>query len=160
MSRTRIIKEDAMAGDDETISVFFEKDHDEIDALLADIDFERPAEALPLFSEFDRRLERHIVWEETALFPAAGRLAPGLAHGPIAVMLDEHRFIRKERLEALTALRAGDGRGAKRHVEAMLDVLGAHNMKEEQMLYPMCDRVLAGAEAGRILAIVKGNKAA
>jgi len=139
----------------ETISGFFERDHDEIDALLAAVDFERPADALPRLLEFDRRLERHIAWEEELLFPAAARLAPPLADGPIAVMRQEHRSIRAHKLEALAALRAGDGSGAKRGVERMLEVLGPHNRKEERILYPMCDDLLAGAEAGRILAVVK-----
>lgn len=140
---------------DEMISDFFKKDHDEIDALLSAVDFDRPKEALPLFAEFDRRLERHIVWEEDILFPAAARLAPPLAHGPIAVMLEEHILIRKDKREALERLRAGDGPGAKRCVAAMLEVLGGHNMKEEQILYPTCDRVLAGAQAARVMDVVR-----
>ena len=142
---------------EETISGFFEKDHDEIDAILTAVDFERSAEALPRFAEFDRRLERHIVWEESVLFPAAARLAPPLAGGPIAVMLEEHKIIRRHKKEGLDALRAGDGPGAKRSVERMLEVLGEHNIKEERMLYPTCDRVLAGEEAGRILAVVRAG---
>ena len=140
---------------EEVISEFFQKDHDEIDALLAAVDFDRAKEALPLFAEFDRRLERHIVWEEDILFPAAARLAPPLAHGPIAVMLEEHKLIRKDKRDALEALRAGDGLGAKRAVAVMLEVLGGHNMKEERILYPTCDRVLAGAEASRVLDAVR-----
>lgn len=139
----------------ETISGFFEGDHDEIDAILATADFERPAEALPRFQEFDLRLERHIDWEETLLFPAAARFAPQLARGPIPVMLEEHEVIRAHKRAALDALRSGDGRGAKRAVESMLGVLGAHNMKEESILYPMCDDVLAGAEAKRLLNAVR-----
>jgi regulator of cell morphogenesis and NO signaling len=138
----------------ETISGFFEQDHDEIDEILASVDFERPAEALPRLKEFDERLERHIVWEESVLFPAAARLAPPLADGPIAVMREEHKLIRRHKLEALDALRAGDGRAAKRGIASMLDVLRDHNMKEERMLYPTCDRVLAGEEADRVLAAV------
>ncbi len=140
---------------DGVIADFFKNDHDEIDALLAAVDFNRPKEALPLFSEFDRRLERHIVWEEEILFPAAARLAPPLAHGPIAVMLEEHVLIRKEKRDALERLHAGDGPGAKCCVAAMLEVLGGHNMKEERILYPTCDRVLAGADAARVMDAVR-----
>ncbi|NNN05769.1 MAG: hemerythrin domain-containing protein [Elusimicrobia bacterium] len=140
---------------DEMISDFFKKDHDEIDALLAAVDFDRPKEALPILAEFDRRLERHIVWEEEILFPTAARLAPPLAHGPIAVMLEEHILIRKDKRDALERLAAGDGAGAKRSTAAMLEVLGGHNMKEEQILYPTCDRVLAGAQAARVMDVIR-----
>ena len=47
-----------------SISAFFEQDHREIDAIFASVNFDSPAEALVKFKEFDRRLERHINWEE------------------------------------------------------------------------------------------------
>ena len=77
-----------------TISEFFATDHDEIDAILAAVNFDAPVEALARLKEFDRRLERHIVWEEEVLFPAAARAEPGLGRGPIAVMKMEHVEIR------------------------------------------------------------------
>lgn len=140
--------------DRDAITTFFEKDHDEIDALLAGVDFSAPAAAASL-AEFDRRLERHIVWEEDILFPAAARLAPPLADGPIAVMRAEHRAIRALKTAARAALEAGDAVAARARVAEMLDVLGPHNRKEEQILYPMCDRVLDGAGVRAVLDAVR-----
>lgn len=141
------------------ISQFFERDHDEIDAILSTADFAQPAQALKKLAEFDARLERHIVWEEEILFPAAARLAPPLAHGPIAVMRDEHRAIRSAKREAFAALRAGDGATAKDAVGRMLAVLAPHNQKEEMILYPACDELLAGAEAEKVLAALRVSPA-
>ena len=137
------------------ISQFFEYDHDEIDDILASADYARPEQALGRLAAFDERLERHIVWEEEILFPAATRLMPPLAMGPVAVMRDEHRAIRNAKKEAFHALRAGDGAAAKAAVGRMLEVLKPHNDKEEQILYPLCDQLLAGPEAEKVLAAVK-----
>lgn len=134
-----------------TIAELFEKDHDEIDALLELVDFGDGAAALPRLKEFDFRLERHIVWEEDLLFPAAARAEACLAHGPIPVMLAEHVQIRAAKSAALEKLAKGDGAGARRHVDAMLAVLQSHNMKEEQMLYPACDRMIPPDEKRVIL---------
>ena len=137
------------------INGFFEKDHDEIDAILVGVDYGRPGEALPRFEEFDRRLERHIVWEESLLFPAAVSAAPHLEHGPVAVMKMEHERIRERKAEAIRRLRGGDASGASRAVEEMLEVLRPHNMKEERILYPACDQFLAGPAADALLARVR-----
>lgn len=141
------------------IAEFFENDHHEIDVLLEKVDFTDVPAAAAGLAEFDRRLERHIVWEEDVLFPAAARAMPALAQGPIAVMRVEHRTIRDLKSAAREALARGDGPSAKARVEEMLAVLGPHNRKEEQILYPMCDRLLAGPAARVVLEAVGAVKA-
>lgn len=140
-----------------TISAFFEKDHGEIDAILAAVDFVVPAAGLVKLKEFDRRLERHIVWEEDVLFPAAARVERGLAQGPIAVMKLEHVEIRASKALALDRMNAGDGEGARSFIQRMLAVLEGHNMKEERILYPACDDLIPAEEAGRILELLAGS---
>ena len=76
---------------------FFEKDHREIDALFLDLRFKELPEYLSIFEEYDRRLERHIIWEETILFPALAQKNPMFREGPIRVMLMEHQEIRREK---------------------------------------------------------------
>ena len=132
------------------ISAFFENDHREIDAILERTAFGSPS-AVADFSDFDARLERHIRWEEEILFPAVTAKAPPLAMGPIRVMKLEHRAIREHKAAALAALKAGDAGSAKAHSEAMLQVLAGHNRKEEAVLYPACDQMLA-SEAQALLA--------
>lgn len=139
------------------ISSFFEQDHREIDAILSEVPFESSKEAVTTFEEFDRRLERHIHWEEEILFPAVAQRAPELKLGPIRVMKMEHEDIRKNKAAALKALREGDGKLAKSHAEAMLRVLKDHNLKEEQILYPACDQLLSPGETKAVLDQVRGR---
>lgn len=148
-----------MKNDSNPIAEYFERDHDEIDALLASVDFTDSKSALPRLTEFDRRLERHVVWEEGTLFPAAARVAPALEGGPIAVMKLEHVDIRRLKQAALDALRGGNGPAAKGLIEEMLAVLGPHNMKEEHMLYPACDGCLAGPAARAVMDEIKASAA-
>jgi iron-sulfur cluster repair protein YtfE (RIC family) len=140
-----------------TISEFFATDHDEIDAILAAVNFDAPVEALARLKEFDRRLERHIVWEEEVLFPAAARAEPGLGRGPIAVMKMEHVEIRDAKARALERLKESDGGGAREFIRRMIAVLADHNGKEEGILYPACDELIPAEEAGRILGLLASS---
>lgn len=60
----------------ETISAFYEQDHDRLDELFKTFqtfkrsDFDKAKEA---FQEFSVGLQRHIVWEEDLLFPSGKR---------------------------------------------------------------------------------------
>jgi hemerythrin superfamily protein len=146
---------DAMDDDKMTISAFFSKDHDEIDAVLSEVDFTDAEAAYATLREFDHKLERHIVWEEEILFPAAGRAAPQLACGPIAAMRAEHAEIRALKAQALERLKDGDAALGRTFIEDMLAVLSAHNMKEEHMLYPACDLVIAPGEIAQIIDLLK-----
>ncbi len=141
------------------LAEFFAHDHDALDVHLDLIDFDDPSSALPALSEFHRRLERHIVWEEDVLFPAARRVAPGYIDGPIDVMRREHREIRARKAEALERLRGGDGAGARERIGVMRAVMREHTAKEERVLYPLCDQLLSDAEAGRILRLLESSPA-
>ncbi len=140
-----------MNGASESISEFFATDHDEIDALLAAVPFGAPQEALPLLREFDRRLERHIRWEEEILFPTAAEAAPFLGGGPIPVMLAEHEAVRGAKAAAVKALERGDAAAARRAVSTLTACLTPHNDKEEGILYPACDEALSPVEAEVLL---------
>ncbi|MBI4346700.1 MAG: hemerythrin domain-containing protein [Elusimicrobia bacterium] len=142
---------------EDLISAFFEQDHSEIDRILGAVAFDAPEKAVPAFAEFDRRLERHIEWEEKILFPAVGAKAPALEGGPLRVMRFEHEQIRGSKATAASRLRAGDSKGARRAVDEMLAVLEGHNMKEEEILYPACDRLLTDAERKAILDRVRAK---
>jgi hypothetical protein len=66
----------------ESITEFFEKDHREIDAIFEKLTFLDAKADCSAFDEFDRRLERHIRWEEELLFPAIGAVNPMIEQGP------------------------------------------------------------------------------
>jgi regulator of cell morphogenesis and NO signaling len=130
-----------------TITEFFEKDHDQLDELfktfqkLKRSDFSKAKEA---FEEFKFGLQRHIVWEEDLLFPLWEKKTGRSEEGPTVVMRGEHRQI-KQQLEAIHGKVAEQNPNSDKEEQALLDILGSHNRKEERALYPAIDQV-AGAE--------------
>ena len=135
----------------ESIFDFFEKDHREIDKILLEVRFGSLKERASAFEEFDRRLERHIVWEEDVLFPVLAARCPQMEHGPLPVMRMEHQGIRLGKKRALEALRSGDLETAARYERELLPLLSHHNMKEEQVIYPTCDEYLSVEEVKAVL---------
>lgn len=140
-----------------SVSEFMSEDHDRLDRVFvvfgsAD---ERGAVA-GAFTEFDEGLRRHIDWEEQILFPEFDRRTGLADSGPTAVMRLEH-----ERIDALLRLiadRLADdsigGFGAA--ADELRELLTAHNLKEEMILYPWIDRELSGAEVKAALAAMTG----
>lgn len=134
-----------------TVSEFLGGDHRRLDAILlqtAELALRGSnSEALARFAEFASGLSRHITMEETVLFPAFEEKT-GMAEGPTAVMRREHAEIRRLLSTIAAAISAGDGAAFDSEKGRLLEVLGAHNQKEEGILYPMSDR-LAGGERER-----------
>lgn len=127
----------------ETISAFFERDHDRLDALFQSFqvlkrrDFHKAKEA---FKDFKFGLQRHIVWEEELLFPLWEEKTGMSEGGPTFVMRNEHRQI-GEQLEAIHQKVADQNPDSDHEEQALVNVLASHNMKEERVLYPSIDQV-------------------
>jgi len=86
-------------------------------------------------------LELHIAFEEGELFPAFEE-ASGLREGPTQVMRAEHAEMR-ELLDVLGAAQPRlDPAGCCAELEHLRAILQKHNLKEEAVLYPACDRLL------------------
>ena len=101
--------------------------------------------------QFADALEAHFGAEENELFPRF-EAATGMTEGPTSVMRAEHVQIRSaiERMrDALVQTDADDYAGES---ETLLIMMQQHNMKEENILYPMCDSHLPGAELSASLA--------
>lgn len=130
-----------------TVSAFFEQDHDRLDELfktfqqLKRSDFPKAKEA---FKEFKFGLQRHIVWEEEVLFPLWEKKTGMSESGPTPVMRHEHRQIGQQ-LEAIHGKVSEQNPDSDKEEQALLDLLGSHNRKEELRLYPAIDQV-AGTE--------------
>lgn len=130
-----------------TVSAFFEQDHDRLDELfktfqqLKRSDFPKAKEA---FKEFKFGLQRHIVWEEDVLFPLWKKKTGMSESGPTPVMRNEHRQIGQQ-LEAIHGKVSEQTPDSDKEEQALLDLLGSHNRKEELRLYPAIDQV-AGTE--------------
>lgn len=136
-----------------TIAAYFSQDHDRLDALFRRFQTlkatDRPS-ALAAFQEFQSGLERHIVWEEEILFPKFEQKT-GQVGGPTEVMRGEHRQIRGF-LEAMAGKLAQGDRETAAEEAGLLAVLGPHNEKEENILYPMIDQVCGAEERTQIFA--------
>jgi hemerythrin superfamily protein len=93
------------------------------------------ADALQLFR---KEIEAHFATEEQVLFPVFEK-ATGVTAGPTLVMRTEHDQMRRLIGDMATAQAnhaLGQFAGAG---ETLLIFMQQHNMKEENILYPMCD---------------------
>lgn len=129
----------------ETITAFLTDDHRRCDRLFAD------AEHAVSRTEWDAAarthtaliaaMEHHFSMEESVLFPAFEG-ASGSPAGPTQVMRHEHAQMRElfGRLEQ--ALNDRDVEAYLGEAETLLILLQQHNAKEEQILYPMSDRMI------------------
>jgi iron-sulfur cluster repair protein YtfE (RIC family) len=95
------------------------------------------------FAAFRSTLLRHFRMEEDILFPDF-EAATGGGGGPTTMMRQEHAMMRElldELQHAVEAHSETDFLGA---AETLMVLMQQHNMKEEGILYPMCDQALAG----------------
>lgn len=104
--------------------------------------------------EFLRRLHRHIEAEEEVLFPEFEQRTGMSAGGPSVQMRVEHEHMQPILARMQAAIDARDGEGYKAASRSLFDILVPHNLKEEQMMYPMLDQAV-GQDAAAILADAK-----
>jgi len=102
----------------------------------------------PLVS-FIAEMERHFHCEEDLLFPAF-ETATGMSQGPTQVMRMEHQQMRALMQQMQEAWTARDGDAFSGAAETLLILMQQHNMKEENILYPMCDQRVAEDMGDRV----------
>jgi len=73
--------------------------------------------------------------------------AMGNSGGPVAVMRMEHEQVRELLQKLENSFEKQDQDGFLGTAETLLILMQQHNMKEEQILYPMAERMLATAQA-------------
>jgi len=127
------------------ISNYMKQEHRECDALFAKteeaIASENWDEANTQFLNFADETLRHFKKEEEELFPAF-ETQTGMTEGPTQVMRYEHEQVRNLLGKMAEALENNDRDAALSLAESLMILLQQHNMKEEQMLYAMCDNQL------------------
>ncbi len=101
---------------------------------------------------FLARIERHIELEEDLLFPAFEESSGASAGGPTETMRSEHVQMRPLFEQMRSALAAKNARQYGEAAQALHEILMQHNMKEEQMMYPMLDQSLGNDGATRMVA--------
>jgi iron-sulfur cluster repair protein YtfE (RIC family) len=134
----------ARAGD-ETITSLLTADHRHADALLSDAVQQAAKGEWPQCARqlavFRAALEAHMKLEEQVLFPAFEQ-ATGSDVGPTAVMRHEHLQMLRM-LDEMSQVAVSQARERfDALAPAFTRIIDMHSMKEENVLYPMCDRVL------------------
>jgi hemerythrin-like domain-containing protein len=129
-----------------SIRSFMTEDHRHCDDLFAEaeqsIGKNNLDAARAAFDHFHSALLAHFATEEKTLFPAF-EAKTGMSMGPTEVMRMEHAQMRSMLDAAVDALKSGNIEDYLGQAETLLIMMQQHNMKEENMLYPMCDQHLS-----------------
>ncbi len=120
-------------------------EHRGCDELFADaeksvIDGDFP-QAEKQFLEFANETLKHFKKEEDELFVLFESIT-GNSEGPTRVMRFEHEQVRGVIGKMANSIENRDKDSYLSLAESLMILLQQHNMKEEQMLYAMCDRVI------------------
>lgn len=100
------------------------------------------AAASAAMNDFARALDTHFNTEEQLLFPRF-EAATGMRGGPTSVMRAEHADMREFLGRMTIAIEQHDADEFSGDAETLLIMIQQHNMKEENILYPMCEAHLA-----------------
>lgn len=139
-----------------TPGTYLTHDHHACDDLFAAAENAVAAGDWPLalleFERFGAGMRRHFRMEEEVLFPAFDERT-GMSGGPTFVMREEHRQINGLLAEMVAALARRDGEAYLGQSETLLMLMRQHNMKEENILYPMSDQALADRQSELLAAM-------
>lgn len=137
----------------ETIRDCLSSDHRACDAAFAATEQAVAAgkwdAARAAFETLREAMLAHLAAEEEILFPAF-EARTGMSMGPTRVMRGEHAQMRELLEAAGEALAAQDAEDYAGNAETLLILTQQHNMKEENVLYPMCDQHLAIEASGLV----------
>lgn len=139
------------------LAEFFTQDHRVCDARWADVeallDDADIAAARIAWQDFVAGMQRHLAMEEDVLFPAFEASSGMGSGGPTAIMRMEHQQMRGLLDQVGVAIDSGQTEDALDLGDTLLMLIQQHNLKEEGMLYPMAENMLAGqwAELARQL---------
>ena len=142
------------------VTTYMTGDHRHCDDLFAAFesavgadDWEAAAAGVDAFLE---AMRHHFELEETLLFPEFERRT-GMSMGPTRIMRMEHEQMRGLFAELAAAVSARDGETALGVAETLNVLMQQHNLKEEEILYPMTDQALAGESADLVRRLQEGN---
>ena len=131
------------------ITQYLTEEHRKCDNIYAEVenavvseDWER---AERLFKEFKEKTLLHFDKEEKILFPEFEEKT-GIVMGPTQVMRMEHEQARQILNQMEEALKNRNKKEFLSLGESLMILIQQHNMKEEQILYPMSDQNLNPSE--------------
>lgn len=127
----------------QAISQFMHQDHQRCDQLFAQaedaLDSGSGAEELAAFL---KAMETHFQMEEDLLFPPFEEATGMKGSGPTEVMRTEHQQMRGLLEQMRASLDSGNAAEALKPAETLMILMQQHNLKEENILYPMLDQQL------------------
>ncbi len=129
------------------LTAWFARCHRTCDDLWAQVETAvekgNEAEIVSTTSQFVAKTQKHLQIEEELLFPMLGQATGMGTFGPVGVMLAEHEQMK--RLLQLIEEHSQNGNGEQviDLGDTLLMLTQQHNIKEEQILYPMSEDVLA-----------------
>jgi len=106
------------------------------------------------FLKFADETLLHFKKEEEKLFPTLEAIT-GSSDGPTMVMKYEHEQVRGLMGKMAQAIESEDRDAYLSLAESMMILLQQHNMKEEQMLYAMADRVIQAPQKEELISKFK-----
>ncbi len=139
-----------------TIKEFLAADHRKCDnffALMEEKAMKSLSEAKEACEEFAKEAERHFQMEERVMFVEFENKT-GMTEGPTAMMRHEHSQMRTLMKQMCEAIDADDKDKFFGLSETLMILLQQHNMKEEQMLYPMAQQHLS-EESDKVVEMMK-----
>ena len=139
-----------------SIKEFLAADHrkcDELFALMEEKAMKSLSEAKGACQEFAKETQKHFQMEERVMF-AEFEAKTGMTEGPTMMMRHEHTQMRNLMKQMCEAIDADDKDKFFGSAETLMILLQQHNMKEEQMLYPMAQQHLS-AESDRVVEMMK-----
>lgn len=129
-----------------SVADFFTHDHRACDEAWAAVEAAAgQGDVGTAWPAFQRLMLRHLDWEEQVMFPAFEGATGMHGMGPTEVMRSEHLGMRGLLDQMGQAVAEGDLDELLDQGDTLLMMIQQHNMKEEQVLYPMMSQVLAGA---------------
>ena len=139
----------------ETVCAYLSWDHHRLRDMLQDALGSVRAGDWPVaqarYGEFADGAERHMRLEEEVVFPLFEAMT-GMADGATAVLREEHRAMRR----ALALMRDAVGKTDPLQFQDghrfLASVLPDHEAKEERIMFPMTDRILAERDRLRLTA--------
>lgn len=99
------------------------------------------SEAINVFKAWKKLMERHLKIEEEILFPKTEEKLGGRI-GPISVMLMEHEQMKIIFNQMQNAIEEKNKNKFLGLSDSCMMLIQQHNMKEEQILYPIIDQAL------------------
>ena len=141
----------------DTICSYLAYDHARCDALFVQaVDHVAAREWLPALkrtADFESAFARHMEMEESIIFRALEG-AIGTCDGPTADLRKEHELLRGLLARVSQAVRDRKIVDFFDFADTFRIMLRQHSMKEEGILYPMADRMLADQRADLVASMV------